>query len=423
MKRKSLFLFLGLTAMLAFNACEPKPDLDLDKKLEFSPLPVEQQKQKIEGNALEFVEHMEDLLETPAVNAIENFAVAFEGGPNGRMYAPLRAIATDIRNGKSNVLAGLERQMKVIQDDYDEGEGIVFGEYVYNFDTKEFDLKQELENKAIFRLPASPEAMENKDNNGLISFEFTESKILIPDSDDDDDEGVYYPASAKLSIKVDGKTVLKASFTGKYFDDGMPKEVKQKLEIDDFSWEAKASNDKKEMSAEYAFKKGTKSLIKLAAETTGKFSFEDIDDSDDPDDVVDKIAINCQVMNIAIKAGIADVKGFAEAMDDIDWESLSEEVVAGQEVAIMNQYIVGYGYFTDDDVKFAGVDFYVEEIEYEYPVWDYQGDIYYETYIYYEVMPRFVLSDGSKMRLEEYVNSGFEELFEKIEEIVENYFD
>lgn len=110
-------------------------------------------------------------------------------------------------------------------------------------------------------------------------------------------------------------------------------------------------------------------------------------------------------MNIAIKAGIADVKGFAEAMDDIDWESLSEEVVAGQEVAIMNQYIVGYGYFTDDDVKFAGVDFYVEEIEYEYPVWDYQGDIYYETYIYYEVMPRFVLSDGSKMRLEEYVNS------------------
>jgi hypothetical protein len=424
MKKKYLILFLGLAAMLTFTACDPKPDLDLDKELKFSPLTVEQQKQKIEDNALVFVDQTEGLLETPAFVAIENFAVVFEGDPNGPMYAPLRGIATDIRNGNSNVLVGLERQMKVIQKDYEEDEGVVFGEYVYNFDTKEFDLKQELENKAIFRLPASPEAMENKDNNGLISFEFTESKILVPGSDDDDDdEGVYYPASAKLSIKVDGKTVLKASFTGKYFDDGMPKEVKQKLEIDDFSWEAKASNDKKEMSAEYAFKKGTKSLIKLAAETSGKFSFEDIDDSDDPDDVVDKIAINCQVMNIAIKAGIADVKGFAEAMDDIDWESLSEEVVAGQEVAIMNQYIVGYGYFTDDDVKFAGVDFYVEEIEYEYPVWDYQGDIYYETYIYYEAMPRFVLSDGSKMRLEEYVNSGFEELFEKIEEIVENYFD
>jgi len=46
MKKKYLFMFLGLTAMLTFNACDPKPDLDLDKKLKFSDLTVEQQKQK-----------------------------------------------------------------------------------------------------------------------------------------------------------------------------------------------------------------------------------------------------------------------------------------------------------------------------------------------------------------------------------------
>lgn len=134
-------MFLGLTAMLTFNACDPKPDLDLDKKLKFSDLTVEQQKQKIEGNALEFVDQTEGLLETPAFVAIENFAVVFEGDPNGPMYAPLRGIATDIRNGNSNVLVGLERQMKVIQKDYEEDEGVVFGEYVYNFDTEEFDFK------------------------------------------------------------------------------------------------------------------------------------------------------------------------------------------------------------------------------------------------------------------------------------------
>jgi len=401
MKKKYLILFLGLAAMLTFTACDPKPDLDLDKELKFSPLTVEQQKQKIEDNALVFVDQTEGLLETPAFVAIENFAVVFEGDPNGPMYAPLRGIATDIRNGNSNVLVGLERQMKVIQKDYEEDEGVVFGEYVYNFDTEEFDFKQELKNKAIFRLPASPKAVENKDNNGLISFEFTESKILIPDSD-----GEYYPASAKLSIKVDGKTVLKASFTGKYFDDGMPKEVKQTLEIDDFSWEAKASNDKKKMSAEYAFKKGTKTLVLLAAETTGKFSFDDFEDSEDPDDVVDKIAIYCQVMNLAIKAGIADVKEFAEEIDDIDEESEAE--YQNQKAEIMNQYIIGYGYFIDDNVKFASVDFYVEEYV--------SG-----TDTYYSIVPRFILSDESKVSLEEYVDSGFEELLEKIEEIAANF--
>jgi hypothetical protein len=78
MKKKYLILFLGLAAMLTFTACDPKPDLDLDKELKFSPLTVEQQKQKIEDNALVFVDQTEGLLETPAFVAIENFAVVLK---------------------------------------------------------------------------------------------------------------------------------------------------------------------------------------------------------------------------------------------------------------------------------------------------------------------------------------------------------
>ena len=74
----------------------------------------------------------------------------------------------------------------------------------------------------------------------------------------------------------------------------------------------------------------------------------------------------------------------------------------------MNQYIIGYGYFIDDNVKFASVDFYVEEYV--------SG-----TDTYYSIVPRFILSDESKVSLEEYVDSGFEELLEKIEEIAANF--
>lgn len=179
------------------QVCSCQSDLDLDKKLNFSPLPVEQQKQKIEDNALEFVEQMEGLLETPAFVAIENFIEIFAGEEEDEYdywAAPLRVIATDLRNGNPNVLVGLEKQMKIIQDDYDEDEGIVFGEYIYNFESEEFDLERELENKVIFHLPASQEAMESETNNGLISFEFTESKIAIPES-----EGEKYPCKCQIS--------------------------------------------------------------------------------------------------------------------------------------------------------------------------------------------------------------------------------
>ena len=416
MKTNYLFLFIGLTALLTFSACDPESDLDLDKKLNFSPLPVEQQKQKIEDNALEFVEQMEGLLETPAFVAIENFIEIFSGEDEDEYdywAAPLRVIATDLQNGNPNVLVGLEKQMKIIQDDYDEDEGIVFGEYIYNFESEEFDLERELENKVVFHLPASQAAMESETNNGLISFEFTESKIAIPES-----EGEKYPASANLSVKIDNKTALIASFTGVYFDDGMPKDVKQTLTIGDFSWEATFKNNKKQASVAYAFKKAKTTLMKLAAETTGKFAYDEIEntmESDgDPGDFVNKIAAQYQVMNLAIKGGIAKVKDFSDAMDAADeGKGLTEKAIRDQQASIMNQYIVGYGYFVDDNKKFADVDFYVEEYEYR----DWNG----QTYKDYDVVPRFKLSDGSKVTIEEYFESGFGDLIDKIRDLSESF--
>lgn len=417
MKKNFVFIVLGLLGVVFFNACEPKSDLDLDKKLNFSPLTVEGQKQKIESNALEFVEHMEDLLETPALQAIVNFVEIFAGEEEEEYeywVAPLRVIATDLRNGNPNVLVGLEKQMKIIQDDYDEDEGIVFGEYVYNFESEDFDLERELDNKVIFHLPASQAAMESKTNNGLISFEFAESKIAIPDAD------INYPASAKLVVKVDNQDVLSASFSGAYYDDGMPKDVKQTLTIGDFGWEAKISNNKKKASAEYAFKKAKTTLMKLAAESTGKFEFSDIENTiqndGDPRDIVNSIAAQYQVMNLAIKGGIANVKKFADDMDATEDGSkgLTEKQIIERQVAVANQHIVGYGYFVDDNKKFADLDFYVNE--YEYEGWP-PGQIHVD----YEVAARFKLSDGSKVTIEEYVESGFGELIDKIAEIMESF--
>ncbi len=73
---------------------------------------------------------------------------------------------------------------------------------------------------------------------------------------------------------------------------------------------------------------------------------------------------------------------------------------ADDQVAVINKHLIMYGYFADKNQKFADVEFYVIET----------GDGY-------DFEPRFVLSDNSKVSIEAYMNEGFNDLFERLEEL------
>ena len=122
-----------------------------------------------------------------------------------------------------------------------------------------------------------------------------------------------------------------------------------------------------------------------------------------------------QAMNIAVRGGMTDFNKFAQEMQTITENStLTEKQAMEQTATLVNKYMVFYAFFVDSNEKFADVEFYVVEDE-VYDEW--AG--YYVTE--YNLAPRFVLSDGSKVSAEEFMQTGFDDLIQKIEDMTAEF--
>jgi hypothetical protein len=406
MKKYSLFLMLG-AAFLTFNAC--KSELDLDKELKFSKLSVEEQKQKIEESGIEFVNAMEGIQETQAMTTMMNM-LTMTG--TEAFSAPMQRFSADIQNARKDAFSNFDKQMRVSYIDSE-----VWGEYEYNFDTEEMEKTESLVNKIILRFPATATATKN---NAVITITYEESSVVVPDSD-----GEKYPSKITYTMTVDSKEVMSAEFSGTYYSDGSPKKVSQMLKIDDYKWTAEIANDQKTASESYEFKKGTKTMIKSVAEVSGKISADELQgavDNESPQDAIEKFAVYFQVMNVAVKGGTSDFKSMADEGQALDSEKLSEKEYAEETAKILNKYMVCTAFFVDDNRKFADVELYVvEEVDqYTYYDWYQEKEVTVTEYSY-DLAPRFVLSDGSKVDAEEYVQEGFEDLIKQLQDMTGSY--
>jgi len=407
MKKSNLFLSLGVI-LLSTIACDS--ELDLDKDLKFSKLPVEEQKQKIEENGIQLVNSMEGLLETEAMLAMTNMISLSES--DGYYNAPMQRLISDLRRGNKNAISNFDKQMRVSYVDSD-----VWGEYSYNFQTGEMDKTRTLVNKLIMHFPADSVTTTN---NAEITVNYEESSVMVPESED------YYPSKITFTMKVNSNVVMSASFNGSYYSDGSPEQVTQTLNIDSYSWTAEVKNSKKKASESYEFKKGKTIILKSVAELNGKLTEEQLQnafENDTPEDAIEDFAVYFQAMDIAIKGGTTDFKKLATDIRNLNEESnLSGQEYDNEMVRILNKHLTCIAFFVEDERKFADVELYLEErIVEDYYYNYYTGQYETETYTVSALTPRFVLSDGSKVSAEEFVQTGFDNLISKIEEMVESY--
>ncbi len=407
MKKSNLFLSLGVI-LLSTIACDS--ELDLDKDLKFSKLPVEEQKQKIEENGIQLVNSMEGLLETEAMLAMTNMISLSES--DGYYNAPMQRLISDLRRGNKNAISNFDKQMRVSYVESD-----VWGEYSYNFETGEMEKTRTLVNKLIIHFPADSVTTTN---NAEITINYEESSVKVPESED------YYPSKITFTMKVNSNVVMSASFNGSYYSDGSPEQVTQTLNIDSYSWTAEVKNSKKKASESYEFKRGKTIILKSVAELNGKLTEEQLQnafENDTPEDAIEDFAVYFQAMDIAIKGGTTDFKKLATDIRNLNEESnLSGQEYDNEMVRILNKHLTCIAFFVEDERKFADVELYLEERIVEDYYYNYNtGQYEIETYTYYTAAPRFVLSDGSKVSAEEFVQTGFDNLISKIEEMVESY--
>jgi hypothetical protein len=143
MKKSLLLLLTGVSFL--FTAC--KSELDLDTELKFSKLSVEEQKQKVEDNGIEFVTAMEGMQDTKAMIAVDEFLSVANGSGS---YAPLKKLKHDLVSRNAQVFTNFDKQLRAAAV-----ESEMWGEWTWNFSTEELDLVKELNNKSIIHFPAS----------------------------------------------------------------------------------------------------------------------------------------------------------------------------------------------------------------------------------------------------------------------------
>ncbi len=391
MKRNTIYQAMAVLAVFFMYACNN--NLDLDKTLNFSKLTVEEQKQQLEESALEFVDVMEGIKDEAAFEP----AMSFMNKADMTAASPIKQLNLDLKNRSTRILKNFDRQLRIAYVDTT----VVWGLYEWNSAQGEFVKTADYTDKIVYKYPSTETGTTN---NVIVTIIYTESDVLAPDSEQ------YYPSSMTYEMKVDGTVVMSASFTGTYKDDGTPVKVKQSLEIGQYSWVAQITNTTEEASESYEFKHASETLVKMEASAAGEITAENLN-SDDPTATITKGAVYFQLMDMAVLGGMKDFQGFRDEMMALDNNAKADDQ---DRIDVLNKYLICYGYYVSNNTKFADVEFYLKTVEGE-PYYDYNTQQWISD-TYTEVTPRFVLSDGSKVDIENYVQTGFEDLITRLQE-------
>lgn len=441
--------------MIALNSCKPDGQ-DPDATLTFSTLTVEQQKQSVEQNGLDFVTKMDGMQKTQGFIALTQLA-----NLNGAMATPIAQLRTSLVKNDVKAMENFNKQMRVASGNAGDS---IWGEWTWNKTNKEFQKTAVLINKAILHFPADSASASTSTNNATLTVIYVESNVIVPDVD----PVQYMPASLSVILKVGTTEALNAQFVGTYNNDATPTMLKQTLVIGNYNWSADYTNNKTDVSVIYAFKYDTQILLKYALGAKGSLTATQIqaamnDSTNRPQDVITSGYMSLQVMNIAVYGGITDTKGFADEGNALKPDSIVHHDIyydyteyiypksyRDKEVVIFNKYLKFYGYFVAENAKFADVEFYTAEgqepdyskqgtlvytttstnyyppavtVKYDYYDYDYNyntGVYTYTFYAYptktvYNAQPRFVLSDGSKITdFNKYANDNFTTLIDKL---------
>jgi len=449
MKKNFLFSASAIVLLLGMNSCKTAV-VEPDAPLVFSTQTVEQQKKNIEQSGLDLADKMTGLQQTPAFEALNYLSSGQLNAP--ALVAPLKQLRASLLRNDVNALQTFTNQMRVAANAGDE----IWGTWIWNKSTEDFDKSFGSVNKAIYYFPTSA---ASSTNDGVVTITYTESNVKVPEVT----PAEFYPKNLSVVFTIGGAEALKAEFAGEYQSDGTPTSVAQSLIIGAYNWTTSMTNKSTEVSASFSFNYNTQVMLKYEMGATGTFTANQIQtamgEELSPEDVLTSGFMSFQVMNVAIYGGITDVKNL---MAEGNALSSTDKTYSDQSVEILNKYLKFYGYFADPKEKFADVEFFTAEelgsdnskpatlvytvkttsysyypptisVKYDYYNSDYnynqstqESEVTYNFYAYptktfYNPQPRLIMSDGSKVSdFEKFANDNFITVFEKFESMLPN---
>lgn len=420
---KKLFLLLGIGVTVLFTGCD-KSDKDGGEVAE--PLTSEQNKELMQTIGVEFVNEMAALQQLEGVSALTSFGLLTESeeDDDGRIDKSNSAvkIAKTILGFSYNRISTVEfghMAYRVGQDDDDEFTSLqeLFdentGTFEWNFENEEFDFTDNSSDKVIFKYPSEPDGTSNDATLTLSNY----SSVEVSNPIDEDYEGDL-PTSLDVALAIGGSTVMTYGFEIDYNNEGVPESVDTELTIGDFSLAVGLTNTNTKVGASVNFSNGTKTLIATSTEVNGDFSdsaIEDAEDSEDPTEVVTDGTFTFTLLDLKFSAEIQ----FADLYDEVgDLETYYYEHddeprpdLEGNAVKLENA-LNEHG-----ELKVTYVSTGKTAADVEFYTFVTKDNEYDEEYV--ELGARMIFEDGSKVDVEDFLETGFDNLEDAINDLLD----
>ena len=429
---KKSFLLISLAALMFLFSCKKDEETD-PFKVDYTEETVEQSKANVEQNAIDMVDHLDELATAQGIKVLLHLNELQSGQPvkslpEGTMLEPLSMISTlGDKSNLNRVFEGMKSVSAQIVEDplaisalFDS----IAGRYTYNFETGEFD-ESVLADKVVFEFPGLEGDLTN---TAMITVDnFTVAEISNPIEQWPSGLAPELPATVNISLTYNGTDLAGASFNASYKSDGMPTSVKVELYVDDFTLTMKAVHDPyASASFTNTLKLNDDILFEVYMAASGDWSADNIDDSIEETEYTDDygtwtdtethieeiinnanahvILMNLQVLGKVNSKVLGDTIWSLDERRDLISEEQYTQAVADAINANAELIVI----YRDSNTKIAEAEAYVDSYY----------DDYDEEYEYYVAM-RFVYADGSKVDVETYVNNELDNFYTAMNDFID----
>jgi hypothetical protein len=421
---KNLF-FVLLVMFLAATSCKKddeakKDDQNNTTEKVFAEFTPEQNKENVQQSGVEFVNELTQLENSASMQTAKSFKAFMElDQPNGNVAKSLPVVNTlvsiaSFNAGQSNVM-DLYPSLKSFLEDptmLDEWNDLA-AKYTWNSTTEQWD-STGLQNELRIEFP-SVEA--GTTNNALLKvYNFNTAYVDVPN------EGLQeVPVSVSAELTVDGTKIMSVSYSLTLNNEKLPTQLTAQTTIDDFVFSSTLSNtNNTDASVEYLSKHGSKTLMKFVYSMKGSWSQSSIDDfevNEKIEKVIQSGNVTVQLMDIGA-GGSFDVKGFIDGLSskglDIYSSDIEGEADMETVVEVINQNV-------DFSVKYVSTGKILAEMNaqkksFEDEWYDDNGNL--QTGTKWEPEMIMVYADGSKVDMETYFDTGFNDFVTEVNKLI-----
>ncbi|WP_097133341.1 hypothetical protein [Pedobacter xixiisoli] len=411
MKKTNLIVAVMLAAF-AFTSCK-KDETETDEtstELTFANLSVEENKKALEQNGIEFVNHINSLPDEKFISALESFAKISDRA-TGEIPFEIKELGIIGDAAKAKNLVKIFDASTSLNSSINKL-GDYYGTYTWNASNDSWT-KVSSNSKLEIKFPSVGSSTNN--------VTFTASYVASGKTATIDGETFELPSSATASLVVDGKEELKLTSTYQYLSDGSPSLVDLKLVFGSFSLTTNVTSDSKKGTYTFSLNKGNVILLEAAGGGNGNANISKIENAEDVDDLLENANSIVSLMNIQF-VGNVDVKSIATELDKAN--GLSDKAYSQKEAELYNKYAEAYAIYKKEKTLIAKIAYESVEESYSYQTYYDDNGQYLQiprtiTYYYYNLEPKLVFKDGSKISFESFTDTGFSQIIDKLESLAD----